>query len=1229
MKNFYGKLIVLVTTFLVVTSAQAQCTNVTLTMNDSWGDGWNGGSISFTSQCDGTVYGPYSIAGSTGTQVICFPDGDYDYNMVPGTYPGEITWSLDNGVSGTGNSGSVTNAFTVGGGCPPPTTDVTLTMNDSWGDGWNGGSISFTSQCDGTVYGPYSITGSTGTQVITFPDGDYDITMVPGSYPGEITWSLDNGVSGTGNSGTITNAFTIGAGCPGGGGGSSGCDQTITLYDSFGDGWNGGSVTVLVNGTPVLSGITIATGGGPEVYTFPANDGDAISVTYSAGSWAGENYYSITDGNGTTLVSNYYPNTSGTWNGTAGCPVPCDQTITLYDTFGDGWNGGTVTVSVNGTAVLSGITIATGGGPEVYTFPANDGDAISVTYSAGSWAGENYYNITDGNGTTLVSNYYPNTSGTWNGTAGCGGAPACTDNEVTIDVTAGTFPSEVSWEFIDATGAVVASGGASASQTICIPDGCYDFVMNDSFGDGWNGATYTVTYNGGTIGSGTLADGTTGTDTGIGVNSVCDVYGCTDPASVNYNPAATIDDGSCAYPPANDDCANAISFTLTCGSSYTDAGSTANANNVGNGPTCTTAASTAGGVWYQFVGTGNDVTASLCGSSYDTKVFVYSGTCGSFTCEGGNDDACGLQSEVTIPTVQGTTYTILVAGFGSSTGDYTMTVTDNGTNSVAPTSITGTSNICLGSSTTLTLNGGTAGSGATANWYTGSCGGTAVGSGNTLTITPNSTTDYFVRYEGNCNTTSCATVTVSVDQPSTAATGITGAGSACLGTTSTLSVQGGSLSGSSNWEWYEGSCGGTVVGTGNSITVTPGSTTTYFVAATANGACAATTCASGTVTLPTPSAALSGNNETATCAVNQNGYIHLLTPAGDLVASINANGQNLGNVTATSYIEGTPLLLENCNNPGNASMMTSVMDRHWVITTQNAPTGPVSVLLPFTDNEVASLNIEAFNNANPDDDINFLGDVGCTKFSGANEDNLFDNNCGNGTFEWHTQTSNGQVDAYLASHPASNKYLTIDVNGFSEFWLHGSSTNAPLPVELTRFEANCNDNGAEVSWSTASEYNASHFKVKRSLDGVDWTTIAYVDAAGNSQQMIDYTIEDNQSTDRTVYYLLEQYDLDGTKQDERFTSLDCESSNDDLTMLVYPNPGNGEMTINFVAPEAYGAAYVTFESLNGMVVENVPVTIKSGQNNIILDCSSYAPGIYMINISNDQFKTKTTKYSKH
>jgi hypothetical protein len=1175
MKNFYGKLFALVTTFLVVTSAQAQC-NVTLNMNDSYGDGWNGGYIEVF--FNGSYQGQFSASGYGSTANLTIPAGQtMTVNYVSGSWEGENTYDIVIGGSIVYSDGTY------------PSTGLVYTYgcSSSLPSVPQSGSNSYT-LCSGNIYdngGPsanYS-NNSNGTTTIYPATAGNAIQLSFNSFNTENGWDYLYVYDGNSTAAPLVGSFTgtaIPANII-----SSAADGSLTLVFTSDGSVNRPGFDATISCIPPPS----VPQSGSNSYTLCSGniyDNGGPSANYANNSNGTTTIYPATAGSAIQLSFNSF-NTENGWD--------------YLDVYNGNSTAAPLVGSFTGTAIPANIISSAADGSLTLVF-TSDGSVNRPGFDA------------------TISCVTP--------------PPSCTENEVTIDVTAGTFPSEVSWEFLDETGAVVASGGAPTLQTICIPDGCYDFVMNDSFGDGWNGATYTVTYNGGTIGSGTLADGATGTDTGIGVNSVCDVYGCTDPASVNYNPAATIDDGSCAYPPANDDCANATAFTLTCGSSYTDAGTTANANNVGNGPTCTTGASTAGGVWYQFIGTGNDVTASLCGSAYDTKIFVYSGVCGAFTCEGGNDDACGLQSEVTIPTVQGTTYTILVAGYGSGTGDYTLTVTDNGTNSVAPTSITGISNICLGSSTTLTLNGGSAGSGATANWYTGSCGGTAAGTGNAITITPNTTTDYFVRYEGNCNTTNCATITVTVDQPSTAAASITGTGNPCLGTTSTLSVQGGSLSGSSNWEWYEGSCGGTVVGTGNSITVTPGATTTYFVAATANGACAATTCASGTVTLPTPSAVLSGNNQTATCAVNQNGYIHLLTPAGDLVASINSNGQNLGNVTATSYIEGSPLLLENCNNPGNASMMTSVMNRHWVITTQNAPTGPVSVLLPFTDNEIASLNIEAFNNANPDDDINFISDVGCTKYSGPNEDNLFDNDCvangGSGNFEWHSQVSNGQVDAYLAGHPASNKYLTIDVNGFSEFWLHGSSTNAPLPVELTRFEANCTDNGSEISWTTASEFNASHFKIKRSMDGLVWNTIAFVEAAGNSQQMIDYSIEDNAiATNRTVYYLLEQYDIDGSKQDERFTSLNCEDDNDDLTMLVYPNPGNGEMTINFVAPEDYGMSYITLQATNGSIIENVPVNIKSGQNNIILDCSSYAPGIYIINISNDQFRTKTTKYSKH
>ncbi|NEN25082.1 hypothetical protein G3O08_16400 [Cryomorpha ignava] len=96
------------------------------------------------------------------------------------------------------------------------------------------------------------------------------------------------------------------------------------------------------------------------------------------------------------------------------------------------------------------------------------------------------------------------------------------------------------------------------------------------------------------------------------------------------------------------------------------------------------------GVWYTIVGNGADIDLSLCGSSYDTQVQVYTGTCDDLICVGGNDDSCGLQSEYTIAASQsGVTYYVYVYGFASGTGTFTITPTCNVAN---PAVLNGTVN---------------------------------------------------------------------------------------------------------------------------------------------------------------------------------------------------------------------------------------------------------------------------------------------------------------------------------------------------------------------------------------------------------------------------------------------------------------------------------------------------------------------------------------------------------
>ncbi|MBN1602738.1 MAG: hypothetical protein JW915_14105 [Chitinispirillaceae bacterium] len=158
--------------------------------------------------------------------------------------------------------------------------------------------------------------------------------------------------------------------------------------------------------------------------------------------------------------------------------------------------------------------------------------------------------------------------------------------------------------------------------------------------------------------------------------------------------------------------------------------------------------------------------------------------------------------------------------------------------SVHPTGISiisGSAQMFAGDSATLVVSGGALyGDSTSWVWYSAACGGSFVGKGDTITVTPLATTTYYVRAEGPGDTTRCAVITI-MKKHSIHPTGISiisGSAQMCAGDSATLVVSGGVLYGdSTSWVWYSAACEGSFVGKGDTITVTPQATTTYYVRA--------------------------------------------------------------------------------------------------------------------------------------------------------------------------------------------------------------------------------------------------------------------------------------------------------------------------------------------------------------------------------------------------------------
>lgn len=71
-----------------------------------------------------------------------------------------------------------------------------------------------------------------------------------------------------------------------------------------------------------------------------------------------------------------------------------------------------------------------------------------------------------------------------------GGGPTCNDNAITLTINLDNYPGETTWTVVNSSGTTVASGGSysgagsTVTEDLCLPNGCYDFTIFDSYGDG-------------------------------------------------------------------------------------------------------------------------------------------------------------------------------------------------------------------------------------------------------------------------------------------------------------------------------------------------------------------------------------------------------------------------------------------------------------------------------------------------------------------------------------------------------------------------------------------------------------------------------------------------------------------------------------------------------------------------------------------------------------------------
>jgi hypothetical protein len=200
------------------------------------------------------------------------------------------------------------------------------------------------------------------------------------------------------------------------------------------------------------------------------------------------------------------------------------------------------------------------------------------------------------------------------------------------------------------------------------------------------------------------------------------------------------------------------------------------------------------------------------------------------------------------------------------------------------------------------------------------------------------------------------------------------------------------------------------------------------------------------------------------------------------------------------------------------------------------------------------------------------------------------------------------------------------VSDFSPFTVTNSPTS--LPIELISFQANCNDQKQiEVTWTTASEHNTSHYVVERTRDGINWTTLGMVAAAGNSTQVLGYELLDATSQPGVNYYRLTQYDNDGAFEVFNVAAVTCGEEINSTQLVSYPNPSANSFSVALDTKEMTGTAVLSITDVRGSVVYSKSVEIQYGHNVYHIADMTATPGMYYIQVTNGTTSTDIVKHS--
>ena len=360
----------------------------------------------------------------------------------------------------------------------------------------------------------------------------------------------------------------------------------------------------------------------------------------------------------------------------------------------------------------------------------------------------------------------------------------------------------------------------------------------------------------------------------------------------------------------------------------------------------------------------------------------------------------------------------------------------------------------------------------------------------------------------------------------------------------------------------------------------------------------------GVSTIPTSIPVGTGASNTVTSLTttlinsdNNNIWVPITDSNGDIIAEIDANGNNLDTITSSIYISST-IRTTAAGNP--------YLNRSITITPKNQPAAgtPVNVRFYLKAAELASL----------------MGAPG-SNVTGLTDVNIFKNNDANSSVMTNSPIL---VMPTTRANFSTDHVITASIDAFSSFYFAAANLTV-LPLDLLSFTGRLqNDNSVLLNWKTENEINTSHFVLERSADGIRYSGIGNVTANGrnNAGGSFNYTFTDNDAVSQSsqkLFYRLRMVDIDGTYKYSHIVTISLPLTTGKLS--ISPNPVLNEMKVTIASPDHGKVQWKLMDNVGRIMLKGTEQVKKGDGNNFTINMNRLSAGTYYLSVKgagNDQ-----------